>query len=569
VGQRVSQSIPQARSKTPTSPKSISSSSPPNAAALGYCIKSEDDFPSPDLNGRANNDELDDSERRQQVDDELLALMMDAFPNLDPHEIAKIIKQERQMIAPLEDRNLLQDLVAIKLTNLTRGNANELEYSNIKMMKAGDPEEKDGFSNSGMPSDPVGHIPFGKPAQNQRASQDPSSLAIQAHAMISSQPAMNADGTPKFRQTILRSELESFLLMASISLIRKFFTIQGIECNICHIPSTVVNISVSLTESFMRTLDSLAPIESSPITPAEDIFEFERIVELFKKYVYSNGSDLRSRAVGTDPKLLATGYKYDISFRKSAHHFKMENNHAIIEDLNSFARLQNIPQTSFYGVFDGHGGYLVSEYLSLHLAYNIAKLPIFAKNIPEAIRLGFKNTDELVLRKMQRDKIKGGSTAVIAILRENVLHVAWAGDARCVVFRRIGQNLVAFPIVNPHNPQGTEKARVVKAGGFVEFIAGKWRVNGRLAVTRSFGDDNLKPIVTAEPEMAKFPLNGDEQFLMLSCDGLYDVMDYSDVAECLDNYIRKGMKMGQLAAALVTEGVTRHSTDDITGKIFN
>jgi serine/threonine protein phosphatase PrpC len=105
----------------------------------------------------------------------------------------------------------------------------------------------------------------------------------------------------------------------------------------------------------------------------------------------------------------------------------------------------------------------------------------------------------------------------------------------------------------------------VQAGGFVEFIAGKWRVNGRLAVTRSFGDDNLKPIVIAEPELARIPLQGDEVYLMLSCDGLYDVMEYKDVAGFLETSVRNGIRMGELAAALVQEGVRRGSTDDITG----
>lgn len=99
-------------------------------------------------------------------------------------------------------------------------------------------------------------------------------------------------------------------------------------------------------------------------------------------------------------------------------------------------------------------------------------------------------------------------------------------------------------------------------------IAGKWRVNGRLAVTRSFGDESLKPVVIAEPEIIRYPLAGDEEFLMLSCDGLYDVMDYGDVAERLDTSLKNGIRMGKLAADLVQAGVEFESTDDITGKNF-
>lgn len=108
---------------------------------------------------------------------------------------------------------------------------------------------------------------------------------------------------------------------------------------------------------------------------------------------------------------------------------------------------------------------------------------------------------------------------------------------------------------------------MARAGGFVSHVAGKWRVNGRLAVTRSFGDEGLKPVVIAEPEMIRYPLSGDEEFLMMSCDGLYDVMDYGDVAERLDNALKSGVRMGKLAAELVQAGVECESTDDITGKL--
>lgn len=72
----------------------------------------------------------------------------------------------------------------------------------------------------------------------------------------------------------------------------------------------------------------------------------------------------------------------------------------------------------------------------------------------------------------------------------------------------------------------------------------------------------------ADPELVRFPMSGDEQFLMLSCDGIFDVMDYSDVAEFLDSCLESGLQMGQLSAALVNEAVVRGSTDDITCKIF-
>jgi protein phosphatase 1L len=100
----------------------------------------------------------------------------------------------------------------------------------------------------------------------------------------------------------------------------------------------------------------------------------------------------------------------------------------------------------------------------------------------------------------------------------------------------------------------------------VDYVAGKWRVNGRLAVTRSFGDETLKPIVIAEPEVKVYSLEGNEALLMLSCDGLFDVLDNVDIASFLDRQMKMNIPLSQITTALVQEGVAKGSHDDITGE---
>lgn len=81
-----------------------------------------------------NQDDMADM-RYQKIEEELLEIMIDAFPALEPGEISRVISEERRMIAPLEDKALLQDLVTIKLTNMVGGNALDPEYSNIRLTK--------------------------------------------------------------------------------------------------------------------------------------------------------------------------------------------------------------------------------------------------------------------------------------------------------------------------------------------------------------------------------------------------------------------------------------------------
>lgn len=60
---------------------------------------------------------------------------------------------------------------------------------------------------------------------------------------------------------------------------------------------------------------------------------------------------------------------------------------------------------------------------------------------------------------------------------------------------------VAVPLSDDHKPnRSDERQRIEDAGGFVIRI-GTWRVGGILAVSRAFGDKQLKPYVIAEPEL--------------------------------------------------------------------
>ena len=73
------------------------------------------------------------------------------------------------------------------------------------------------------------------------------------------------------------------------------------------------------------------------------------------------------------------------------------------------------------------------------------------------------------------DGPQAGSTCVVAVIRDNTLTVANAGDSRAVLCRR-GE---AIPLSRDHKPQDEdERARIQNAGGFVQ----EGRVNGSLAL---------------------------------------------------------------------------------------
>lgn len=77
--------------------------------------------------------------------------------------------------------------------------------------------------------------------------------------------------------------------------------------------------------------------------------------------------------------------------------------------------------------------------------------------------------------------------------------------------------------------------RITAAGGMVI----SKRVMGLLAVTRSFGDHAIKEFVIAEPYISSTPLSNDCEFIVMGCDGVFDVLSDGEVCRIVRNCIRK------------------------------
>jgi len=76
-----------------------------------------------------------------------------------------------------------------------------------------------------------------------------------------------------------------------------------------------------------------------------------------------------------------------------------------------------------------------------------------------------------------------------------------------------------------------EAAMIKKRNGFIGRLK---RVNGLLAVTRAFGDHLLKPPISVKPHYKSIEITNDDQFVVLACDGVWDVMNDEEV--CSDIY---------------------------------
>ncbi|KAL4714588.1 hypothetical protein ACJJTC_006634 [Scirpophaga incertulas] len=196
----------------------------------------------------------------------------------------------------------------------------------------------------------------------------------------------------------------------------------------------------------------------------------------------------------------------------------MEDRHIEIDDLEAFFGIQATEPTSFYAVYDGHAGSAAATYCAAHLHQYLVESPNFKTNLWRALIDAFHRTDADFIRKNNHDRANGGSTAVAVVIRGRQLYAAWVGDSLALLAKR----MQLLQLVQPHKPdREDERERIEKSGGTVMHF-GTWRVNGQLAVSRAIGDAQYKPYVTATPEINTVNLDGNEDFVVVACDGLWD-----------------------------------------------
>lgn len=243
-------------------------------------------------------------------------------------------------------------------------------------------------------------------------------------------------------------------------------------------------------------------------------------------------------------------------------------------------------KSAFFGVFDGHAGTDVAIYASRHVYRNLSSSELFkGGKYEEALKEAFLKTDADLrteeghaecfkirreIRKRDDDDdddmddrdsaglTESGSTAVTCLMVGRELYCANAGDSRAVLCR----DGVAVPLSEDHKPMNdTEKTRIEKAGGFVE----DKRVNGTLAVARAIGDFSFKTHdgpaedqqVTCNPDIRKFELQDKDEFMILACDGIWDVVTSQQAVDLVRERIDK-LELGDILKDLFDQCLSPH-----------
>lgn len=262
-------------------------------------------------------------------------------------------------------------------------------------------------------------------------------------------------------------------------------------------------------------------------------------------------------------------YSHSIQGKRDAN----EDQHITLLNINGKEKIFN--SINFLGVFDGHGGKTVSKYLKENLPpYFIKK---FNKNIykkPEQFSKYANHVFDILQKKLIDEHPRAvnycGSTACISIHcidKENKLSYLWVlnvGDSRAVLSNKNG---LAVQLSQDHKPNSPEeRTRIEKMGGKITFDGSDWRVKD-LSLSRAFGDTECTPYVSHVPHIIRHRLSSKDRFVILACDGLWDVLPNQDAIEFVQDLLTNNYK-GNIAKALVEHAFAKGSLDNITAMVY-
>lgn len=250
--------------------------------------------------------------------------------------------------------------------------------------------------------------------------------------------------------------------------------------------------------------------------------------------------------------------------------------------------------TSFFALFDGHSGANCADYLRDSLHQHITRQPAFVKDKLKALTDGILECEYKFLEMSKEKQDISGSCAVVCLFEKTKVYTANVGDSRMVMSSNRGK--VVRQVTEDHKPDADiEKERIYKHGGAIfrskrqmcrevyrsegkiaEIVEdtkyGPFRVDpGGLSVSRTIGDWPAKDAsrngnpncVVPHPDVFELELNTRSDFMVIACDGIFDVVSNEEVVAGVWETLCKWTKVKGLkeACRLASEFVMKMSFD--------
>lgn len=232
------------------------------------------------------------------------------------------------------------------------------------------------------------------------------------------------------------------------------------------------------------------------------------------------------------------------------------------------------------GVFDGHGGSYVSEFLCKNFEHFFWTNFVKHKNNLELIlKTTFSELDSKILESggIQHQ----GSTAVIGYFENSTLTITNLGDSRAAVFDivdgvDISNDDISYTIDHKPDPETEEGKRILAHNGKIRNDDSEWRLGYfgspillyELAMSRAFGDSAFKKIgVLSEPSIySGIKITQGKTCAIFATDGFWDgVNDFTQMANTI-KYLKKTVNFpaNKICEELAKAARKNESHDDIT-----
>lgn len=255
--------------------------------------------------------------------------------------------------------------------------------------------------------------------------------------------------------------------------------------------------------------------------------------------------------------------------------------------------VDTIKNIKLAGVFDGHGGWQVSDFLQKNIKQHIEDQSQNTQNWAETLDQAFDSLENSLTELVRGSYKLGfssvasvGACATVALVTENKFYVANTGDCQAVLVTNRTGEVKGMNICQIHSANNKdEQIKLIKEHPGEDDVVKCRRekacyVKGRLMPTRTFGDFYLKsqefnnpdkmtseygfkkqrienfsgPYITHKPDIQVNDVHLDDKYVILATDGLWDEISEQEAAE-----IAFMAKTPQEAADLLLDEALNHA----------
>uniref|UniRef100_A0A131Y529 Protein phosphatase 1k mitochondrial n=1 Tax=Ixodes ricinus TaxID=34613 RepID=A0A131Y529_IXORI len=201
-----------------------------------------------------------------------------------------------------------------------------------------------------------------------------------------------------------------------------------------------------------------------------------------------------------------------------------------------------MPNLLYFAVFDGHGGSACADFCAEHMETHILYwLQRGQSDLQALLQSAFIDINNAFAKFVafnwpDGEEASSGTTATVCLLRSSTeLVVAHVGDSRALLCR---SGEVRRLTTDHQAGLKLEEERIKMSGGkLISDSHGRSLVNGRLAMTRSLGDLDLKPYgVIALPDTRSIEVkHGKDAFVILTTDGVNCAMSDQEIIDAINS----------------------------------